>query len=169
MDNVEQVASAHDLHNYVMGNLARMGGSGDRGFIERIMDELRHQLIEAGIHGLELRLVRLKIEEDLSSAYTVKRDTLGGLSAREVYMAIEPPYMGQLLDEDTNHDLIEVWFQRMIDGTMTIPEKYPATLASALAKKKSKLVECLDPSLATFNMIANRQLFARILDELNLI
>lgn len=158
------------LHQLVMGDVARIGATTEKRFAQRVVEEINHSLLEAGLHGLERRFALEKVRDDLEKAYSVKGEALVGLSSREKYLAIEPPYMHQLLDPEVADELVGVWKERMMDGSLAIPSGLPAALGQWLVRHDREWAEInLEPSDPHRNMLSNQELFIEVLRRCDLI
>jgi len=158
------------LHQLVMGDISRMGGMSGERFVKRVLSEVNHQLLEAGLHGVQRRFALEKFKDDLLAMYEAKSEEIQSLGAAERYQAIQPLYTEQLFDEDINDELISVWLDRMIDGTMTIPKGLPPALGQMLVKSQPEWASLhLDPGNENMDMTRNRGLFINVLSRVGLL
>lgn len=160
----------NSLHQLVMGDVARIGATSEKRFAKRVVDEINHSLLEVGIHGIERRFALEKVRDDLEQNYSAKHEELVGKNSREKYLIIEPTYMHQLLDPEVADELISVWLERMIDGSLAIPSGLPAALGQWLVRNDREWAEInLEPTDPNRNMLNNRVLFSEVLRRCNLI
>lgn len=162
--------SAENLHRLVLSNVGRMGGTSERRFASMVIDELNLQLLEAEQYGIQRRFALEKIRHDLETKYSELGEELIGLSSRDKYRAIQPPYMDQILDPEIGDELISVWVDRMIEGTLAVPQGLPAAMGQWLVRHQPEWASVhLNPDEASMNMLTNHQLFVEVLHRVELI
>lgn len=161
------------LLDTVMTSIAKMGGVEEKRFAERVIGEINHQLLEAGLTGIQRKFALEKVRDDLEINYHEQLEedpVFSAKSAKDKYLAIQPPYMHQLLDPEVSDELVSVWVDLMIEKKIPIPKGLPSCLGQWLVNNDSEWAELnLEPLNPKMNMIKNHDLFIRVLEKVELI
>lgn len=170
---METQASVKELQNLVAHNISEMTGYSERRFADLVTKELNHQLLEADLHGIQRRFALEKIRHDLELNYQTRGEEspeFFGLEASERYHLIQPSYMDQILDPEISDDLISVWVDRMMEGSLDIPRGLPQALGQYLVRHDLEWAsKNLNPDNDNLDMTKNRQLFIEVLERTELI
>lgn len=160
----------NNLHQLVMGDVARIGQSTQKRFAKRVVEEINHALLEAGLLGLRRRFILEKIRADLEVNYAEKAEQLEGLSSKEKYALIEPHYLSQMLDGDQANEICDFWLELLEQGEFEVPYGLPAALGQHLVKHDAKWAEeHLKPETEQGNMLTNHALLLGVLKRCELI
>lgn len=71
-----------------------------------------------------------------------------------------PPYLNHLLDEEYARELIEVWIEQMLEGTIPVPQKLPVLLNNIIRKTDPDWAEYqMDKDDPNLNVLARQEHF----------